>query len=161
MSKLEEKVNEILGIEKKEPKETKEFKPLVPRREDTESPDVDNDYKYSRENYYNLIERGQDAIQGILDIANESQHPRAYEVAGNLIKQVADTVDKLQDLQSKLKNLKDVPNKTSTNIKQALFVGSSAELHKILKNKNGNVNSKEDEDFKGTNITPEKTDISD
>ena len=113
--------------------------------------DVDNDYKYSRENYYNLIERGQDAIQGILDIANESQHPRAYEVAGNLIKQVADTVDKLQDLQGKLKNLKDVPNKTSTNIKQALFVGSSAELHKMLKNKNKDIESEEDKDFKKVN----------
>ena len=75
----------------------KENTPPVPRLEDKNKEDVDNDYKYSRENYYNLIERGQDAIQGILDIANESQHPRAYEVAGNLIKQVADTVDKLQD----------------------------------------------------------------
>ena len=148
MSKLEEKVNEILGIEKEVEKVEKEFKPLVPRKEDKQKEDVDNDYKYSRENYYNLIERGQDAIQGILDIANESQHPRAYEVAGNLIKQVADTVDKLQDLQGKLKTLKDVPNKTSTNIKQALFVGSSAELHKMLKNKNKNVTPEEDKTFK-------------
>ena len=146
MSKLEEKVNEILGIEKEVEKVEKEFKPLVPRKEDKQKEDVDNDYKYSRENYYNLIERGQDAIQGILDIAGESQHPRAYEVAGNLIKQVADTVDKLQDLQGKLKTLKDVPNKTTANIKQALFVGSSAELHKMLKNKNKEV--KEDKTFK-------------
>jgi len=162
---INDKINEVLGIEKEEEVTKqiikKEFTPPVPRKEDPNKEDIDNDYKYSRENYYNLIERGQDAIQGILDIANESQHPRAYEVAGNLIKQVADTVDKLQDLQSKLKNLKDVPNKTSTNIKQALFVGSSAELHKILKNKNGDVSSKEDEDFKGKNITPEKTNISD
>ena len=164
MSKLEEKVNEILGIEKKEPSKEvvkQEFKPAVPRREDDKKADVDNDYKYSRENYYNLIERGQDAIQGILDIANESQHPRAYEVAGNLIKQVADTVDKLQDLQGKLKSLKDVPNKTNTNIKQALFVGSSAELHKMLKNKNKDVQSEEDKSFEGKDITPKQTDISD
>ena len=164
MSKLEEKVNEILGIDKPEPKKEivkQEFKPVVPRKEDDKKEDVDNDYKYSRENYYNLIERGQDAIQGILDIANESQHPRAYEVAGNLIKQVADTVDKLQDLQGKLKSLKDVPNKTNTNIKQALFVGSSAELHKMLKNKNKDVQSEEDKDFKGKDITPKETDISD
>ena len=147
MSKLEEKVNEILGIEKEVEKVEKEFKPLVPRKEDDKKEDVDNDYKYSRENYYNLIERGQDAIQGILDIANESQHPRAYEVAGNLIKQVADTVDKLQDLQGKLKTLKHVPDKASTNIKQALFVGSSAELHKMLKNKNKNVEVQEDKKF--------------
>ena len=119
MTKMDEKVNEILGLNSlpEEQKETKEFSPPVKREEDDKKADVDNDYKYSRENYYNLIERGQDAIQGILDIANESQHPRAYEVAGNLIKQVADTVDKLQDLQGKLKTLKDVPNKTSTNIK--------------------------------------------
>ena len=150
MSKLEEKVNEILGIDKPEPTKEivkQEFKPAVPRKEDNKKEDVDNDYKYSRENYYNLIERGQDAIQGILDIANESQHPRAYEVAGNLIKQVADTVDKLQDLQGKLKTLKHVPDKASTNIKQALFVGSSAELHKMLKNKNKNVEVQEDKKF--------------
>jgi len=164
---IDDKINEALGISTEQKPASKsvikkEYTPPVPRMEDKDKEDVDNDYKYSRENYYNLIERGQDAIQGILDIANESQHPRAYEVAGNLIKQVADTVDKLQDLQGKLKTLKDVPNKTSnTNIKQALFVGSSAELHKILKNKNTNVTSKEDESFESKNITPEKTDISD
>ena len=152
---IDEKIKEALGIsnEKILTKAVvkKEYTPPVPRLEDKNKEDIDNDYKYSRENYYNLIERGQDAIQGILDIANESQHPRAYEVAGNLIKQVADTVDKLQDLQGKLKTLKDVPNKTSTNIKQALFVGSSAELHKMLKNKNKDVQSEEDKDFKKVN----------
>ena len=154
MGKLEDRVNEILGVESKpnaELMEQKKFEPPVVGEEDKDKTDTDNDYKYSRENYYNLIERGQDAIQGILDIANESQHPRAYEVAGNLIKQVADTVDKLQDLQGKLKTLKDVPNKTNTNIKQALFVGSSAELHKMLKNKNTQVQSEEDKDFKKVN----------
>jgi len=93
----------------------KEFKPLVPRKDDKESPDVDNDYKYSRENYYNLIERGQEAIEGILDVAREGQHPRAYEVAGALIKNVADTVDKLQDLQKKLKEFKDLPKTANTS----------------------------------------------
>jgi len=153
---IDDKINEALGIstESKPASKSvikKEYTPPVPRMEDKDKEDVDNDYKYSRENYYNLIERGQDAIQGILDIANESQHPRAYEVAGNLIKQVADTVDKLQDLQGKLKTLKDVPNKTSTNIKQALFVGSSAELHKMLKNKNTQVQSEEDMTFNENN----------
>ena len=152
---IDDKINEALGITPKKPATKqvvkKEFTPPVPRLEDKNKEDLENDHKYSRENYYNLIERGQDAIQGILDIANESQHPRAYEVAGNLIKQVADTVDKLQDLQGKLKTLKDVPNKTSTNIKQALFVGSSAELHKMLKNKNTQVQSEEDKDFKKVN----------
>ena len=148
---IDDKINEALGISTDNKPATKavvkkEFTPPVPRLEDKEKEDVDNDYKYSRENYYNLIERGQDAIQGILDIANESQHPRAYEVAGNLIKQVADTVDKLQDLQGKLKTLKDVPNKTTANIKQALFVGSSAELHKMLKDKKG-IKVQEDKKF--------------
>jgi hypothetical protein len=152
MSKLEDKVNEILGIESKEPKETKEFKPLVPRREDKQKADIDNDYDYSRENYYNLIERGQEAIQGILDVAKEGQHPRAYEVALAGIKNVADTVDKLQDLQSKLKSLKDVPKTANNNIKNALFVGSTAELQKMLKN---------DEDTKSKNITPKETDTTD
>jgi methylmalonyl-CoA mutase N-terminal domain/subunit len=121
--------------------------------EDKNKEDVDNDYKYSRENYYNLIEKGQEAIQGILDIAQEGQHPRAYEVAGQLIGQVGQTVDKLQDLQKKLKDLKEVPNKTNANIKNALFVGSTAELQKMLKQNN--------EDTKSKNITPEETDISD
>ena len=155
MSKLEEKVKEILGIEKKEEKVEKEFKPLVPRTEDDKKEDVDNDYKYSRENYYNLIERGQEAIQGILDVAKEGQHPRAYEVALAGIKNVADTVDKLQDLQAKLKELKQLPKTSNANIKNALFVGSTAELQKMLNRK------KEDENIKSKNITPEKTDISD
>ena len=161
---INDKINEVLGIPTEDNiKNLPEKKsiPAVPRLEDKNKEDVENDYKYSRENYYNLIERGQDAIQGILDIANESQHPRAYEVAGNLIKQVADTVDKLQDLQGKLKSLKDVPNKTNTNIKQALFVGSSKELHSLLKNKNKDVQSDEDKSFKGKTITPTETDISD
>ena len=156
---IDEKINEALGISNEKPATKavvkKEFTPPVPRMEDKEKEDVDNDYKYSRENYYNLIERGQDAIQGILDIANESQHPRAYEVAGNLIKQVADTVDKLQDLQAKLKELKQLPKTSNANIKNALFVGSTAELQKMLNRK------KEDENIKSKNITPEKTDISD
>ena len=112
-----------------------EKKVPVPREEDPKKDDIDNDYKYSRENYYNLIERGQDAIQGILDVAKEGQHPRAYEVAGVLIKNVADTVDKLQDLQAKLSKLKELPNKTTANIKNALFVGSTTDLQKMLKDK--------------------------
>ena len=150
MSKLEDKVNEILGIEKKEPKtpvEQKEYKPLVPRKEDKDKGDIDNDHKYSRENYYNLIERGQEAIEGILDVAKEGQHPRAYEVAGTLIKNVADTVDKLQDLNKKLKDLKEVPKTANANIKNALFVGSTAELQKMLK---------KDETIESKTITPEE-----
>src|SRR5210317_369903 len=155
MSKLEDRVSEILGVEKKEPKKEivkQEFKPAVPRKEDDKKADVENDYKYSRENYYNLIERGQEAIQGILDVAKEGQHPRAYEVAGALIKNVADTVDKLQDLQKKLKDLKELPKTANPQIKNALFVGSTAELQKMLK---------KDETTESKNITPEKDDTKD
>jgi len=140
--KLEDKVNEILGIgEDIKPTLQSIVKidnPPVPRVQDKNKADIDNDYSYSRENYYDLIEKGQQAIEGILDIAKEGQHPRAYEVAGQLIAQVAGTVDKLQDLQKKLKDLKDLPGKSSTsqNIKNALFVGSSAELQKMLRGDN-------------------------
>ena len=97
--------------------------------------DIENDYKYQRENFYNLIERGQDAIDGILEIAKESDHPRTYEVAGNLIKQVAEVAEKLGDLQEKMRKLKEVPNTAPKNVTNALFVGSTAELQKMLKGK--------------------------
>ena len=145
MGKLEDRVNEILGVESKpnaELMQQKEFKPPVAREEDKEKQDVDNDHKNSREYYYNLIEKGQEAIQGILDVAKEGQHPRAYEVAGQLIGQVGQTVDKLQDLQKKLK---DLPKTATPQIKNALFVGSTTDLQKMLKDK------KEPKD-----ITPEK-----
>ena len=133
---IDDKINEALGIIPEKPATKavvkQEFTPPVPRLEDKDKEDVDNDYKYSRENYYNLIERGQDAIQGILDIAKEGQHPRAYEVVGQLIGQVGTTVDKLQDLQKKFKDLKELPGRTNANIKNALFVGSTAELQKML-----------------------------
>jgi len=134
---MDEKVNEILGLNSlpEEQKENKEFSPPVKREDDKTKADVDNDYKYSRDNYYNLVEKGQEAIQGILDIAKEGQHPRAYEVAGQLIGQVAQTVDKLQDLQKKLKDLKELPKTANANIKNALFVGSTAELQKMLNKK--------------------------
>jgi len=139
MGKLEDKVNDILGIKEESTPVAElmvqEKKVPVPRKEDPKKDDIDNDYKYSRENYYNLIERGQDAIQGILDVAKEGQHPRAYEVAGVLIKNVADTVDKLQDLQTKLSKLKELPNKTTAKIQNALFVGSTTDLQKMLKDK--------------------------
>ena len=96
---------------------------------------MDKDYKYQRENFYNLIERGQDAVEGILELAQESEHPRAYEVAGNLIKSVADVTEKLVDLQTKMKKLKEIPETGPKNVTNALFVGSTAELQKMLKKK--------------------------
>mgnify|MGYP000900324833 CR=1 FL=1 len=97
--------------------------------------DIDNDYKYQRENFYGLVERGQDAIDGILELAKEGEHPRAYEVAGNLIKQVAEVTEKLGDLQEKMRKLKEVPSNAPKNVTNALFVGSTAELQKMLKGK--------------------------
>ena len=135
---IDDKINEALGITPNKPATKqvvkKEFTPPVPRLEDKNKEDLENDHKYSRENYYNLIERGQDAIQGILDIANESQHPRAYEVAGQLIKNVADATDKLMDLQKKLKDVnEEKETKGPTTVNNSLFVGSTAELQKFLK----------------------------
>ena len=152
---IDDKINKVLGIESNTKTVTVEPKPPVPRVEDKNKEDMDNDYKYSRENYYNLIERGQDAIDGILDIAREGQHPRAYEVAGNLIKNVAETVDKLQDLQKKLKDLKQVPKGTTPQIKNALFVGSTAQLQKMLKGQQID----KDESIKSANTEPEEKDI--
>ena len=153
MSKLEDSVNEILGLEKTENKiAVADFEqPIpVPRKIDEKKTDIDNDYDYSRENYYNLIEKGQQAIEGILDIAKEGQHPRAYEVAGQLIGQVAQVTDKLQDLQKKLKDLKEVTKKSDTKIQNALFVGSTAELQKMLQ-------AKKDETIEGK-VTESKED---
>ena len=99
------------------------------------SQDIDNDYEYQRQNFYNLVERGNDAIEGILELAKESEHPRTYEVAGNLIKQVAEVTEKLGDLQEKMKKLKEVPDSAPKNVTNALFVGSTAELQNILKDK--------------------------
>ena len=97
--------------------------------------DIENDYKYQRENFYGLVEKGSQAIDGILELAKESDHPRAYEVAGNLIKQVAEVTEKLGDLQEKMRKLKEVPNSAPKNVTNALFVGSTAELQKMLKGK--------------------------
>ena len=97
--------------------------------------DVDKDYEYQRENFYNLVEKGSAAIDGILELAKESEHPRTYEVAGNLIKQVAEVTEKLGDLQEKMRKLKEVPNNAPKNVTNALFVGSTKELQTMLKDK--------------------------
>ena len=107
--------------------------PYIPPLSNEE--DIENDYKYQRENFYNLVERGSDAIEGILELAKEGEHPRAYEVAGNLIKQVAEVTEKLGDLQEKMRKLKEVPSTAPKNVTNALFVGSTAELQKMIKDK--------------------------
>ena len=97
--------------------------------------DIQNDYDYQRKQFYNLVEKGSTAIDGILELAKEGEHPRGYEVAGNLIKQVAEVTEKLGDLQEKMKRLQDVPNTAPKNVTNALFVGSTTELQKMLKGK--------------------------
>jgi len=107
-----------------------------------EGQDVGKDYDYTRGNLYSLIEKGQEAINGIMEVAGETASPRAYEVAGQLIKSVADTTDKLMDLQKKVKEVEEDANKTTNNVtNNALFVGSTSELSKILKK--GFLNNKE------------------
>ena len=133
MKDADDILNEVLGVSEPTPKEVVVSKPIPKPSDDLD--DVDADYKYQRDNFYNLIEKGQDAIQGILNVAKESDHPRGYEVAGNLIKQVAEVTEKLGDLQEKMKKLKEVPNSAPKNVTNALFVGSTAELQKMLKAK--------------------------
>ena len=99
----------------------------------SDNKDLQNDYEYSRGQLYNLVEKGQEAINGILDVAQNSDHPRAYEVAGNLIKNVADITDKLVDLQGKMKDINQETKKTTNNVTNAMFVGSTSELQKMLK----------------------------
>lgn len=135
--KIDDSLNQVLGVTTELNKEIIESKPekksVIERPTDSE--DIESDYKYSRENFYNLIERGQDAIDGILDLAKEGEHPRAYEVAGQLIKNVSEVTERLVDLQEKMKKLKEVPDSGPKSVTNALFVGSTKELQALLKNK--------------------------
>ena len=100
--------------------------------------DITKDYEYTRGNLYSIIEKGQEAINGILELAQESEMPRAYEVAGQLIKSVSDATDKLMDLQKKLKDVEEEKvAKGPSNVTNALFVGSTADLAKLIKKENG------------------------
>ena len=131
MSDNYESIDKALDIES-EIVESKPMKPVPPK---VEKDDIKKDYEYTRANLYSLIEKGQEAINGIMELAGESASPRAYEVAGQLIKSVADTTDKLADLQKKVKDLEEDnsgkgPNSVTNN---ALFVGSTSELSKLLK----------------------------
>lgn len=107
---------------------------VIEKERPTES-DIKRDYEYTRANLYSLIEKGQEAINGIMELAGEGGSPRAYEVAGQLIKNVADATDKLMDLQKKLKDIEEEKVKGPTTVNNALFVGSTAELAKLLKSK--------------------------
>lgn len=139
MSKSTKVLDEVLGIADVVEHATQTVTPPSVPVSKADFEDIENDYKYQRENYYRLVERGQDAIDGILEIAQQSEHPRAYEVAGNLIKNVADVTEKLMDLQDKMKKIKEESGHTGPrNVTNALFVGSTAELQKLLKGKKEN-----------------------
>ena len=114
------------------------------QKSQTRAENVEKDYDYTRGNLYSLIEKGQEAINGIMEVAGETASPRAYEVAGQLIKSVADTTDKLADLHKKVKDIEaDNPKTQNTVTNNALFVGSTAELQKMLKDGMLNNNSSE------------------
>ena len=136
MSSIDDKLNEVLNItpevieasEISTVEETQEM--VVPIDKDAEI-----DFDTGRENLYKMLDKGNDAIDGILALAKEGEHPRAYEVAGQLIKTVADVSKDLMAMQEKLKKLKEVPNQGPTSVTNALFVGSTTELTKLLKEK--------------------------
>ena len=129
------RIDKELGvIDKIVPKIIPDNSKIVPYQAES-GDDIEKDYEYQRENFYNLVEKGSSAIDGILELAKESEHPRTYEVAGNLIKQVAEVTEKLGDLQEKMRKLKEVPNNAPKSVTNALFVGSTKELQTMLKDK--------------------------
>lgn len=134
MTKKDEKLNEVFDVEPNSVEiERSNQKKIEQIRNSSE--DIRKDYEYTRGNLYSIIEKGQEAINGILELAQESEMPRAYEVAGQLIKNVSDATDKLMDLQKKLKDVsEEKETKGPTTVNNALFVGSTADLQKMLKN---------------------------
>ena len=132
MSKFDD-LNDAFNVESEVvPEKTKEIQKIEEAASSMQ--DVKKDYEYTRGNLYSIIEKGQEALNGILELAQESEMPRAYEVAGQLIKNVADATDKLIDLQKKLKDIEEEkPVRGPSTVNNALFVGSTAELQKLLK----------------------------
>jgi hypothetical protein len=131
INEFEKNMEEIFDIEIQDEKDTE----CIPRKNQLEDVgDTDEDYSYTRGQLYNLISKGQEAVQGALEVAQESGHPRAYEVAVNAMKQVSDMTDKLIDLQKKMKDL-DAPVKGAapTTVNNTMFVGSTADLQKMIK----------------------------
>tara|TARA_R100001443_G_scaffold58970_3_gene69390 strand:+ start:14659 stop:15084 length:426 start_codon:yes stop_codon:yes gene_type:complete len=132
MTKKYDKLDETFDVEATEI--TKEKVDGKIEQIKSSSEDIRKDYEYTRGNLYSIIEKGQEAINGILELAQESEMPRAYEVAGQLIKNVSDATDKLMDLQKKLKDVNEEKDqKGPTTVNNALFVGSTADLQKMLK----------------------------
>ncbi len=135
MKSLEENMEDMLDIEVSDTPEGGCAKRKDQLRDVSE--DRDKDYEYNRAELYRLIDQGQEAVQGALEVAQESGHPRAFEVATNAMKQVADMTDKLMDLQKKVKDLDEEKRGPSKVTNNAMFVGSTAELQKMLKQMNG------------------------
>ena len=132
MNEQFDKINDSLDIEVQAGEIVKETKQQLKQINKKDDPTAD--YEYTRGNLYSLIEKGQEAINGILELAQEGQQPRSYEVVGQLIKSVGDVSDKLLDLQQKMKDLnKEEKSSSPTTVNNALFVGSTAELQKLLK----------------------------
>ena len=145
MSKKFDKLDEVFNVtgeiieNEVEPTEIKK----IADKKDLNSTinDIKKDYEYSRGNFYSIIEKGQEAINSVLELAQETESPRAYEVVGQLIKNVSDATDKLMELQKKLKDIEEEKQtKGPTNVTNALFVGSTAELAKLLKQQEENEN---------------------
>lgn len=137
MSKVDENLSNILNTDYIPVVREDDDKPITIHQESGENPDA----HYSRANYYNLIEKGNEALDGILEVAKESQHPRAYEVAANMIKNLSDVTEKLMILQKQQKELRgpqEQPQQQNINVEKAVFVGSTAELLKQLKNESNN-----------------------
>ena len=133
-------LNDVFGNEPSELQKHVEKKKEVTKL--TDNPEIQQDYEVSRAQLHSLVMKGQEAVDGILDVARASDHPRAYEVAGQLIKSVGDVADKLIDLQGKMKELDKEDKKGPTNVTNAMFVGSTADLQKLMKQQN-NINNKD------------------
>ncbi len=138
MSNIDDKLNEVLNIaedvlDKKEEKNPLEIAKEPPKPVAPQNDDVDTDFDTGRGELYKLLEKGNEAIDGILALAKEGEHPRAYEVAGQLIKGQSEIAQNLLDLQDKLKKIKDVKELGPKNVTNALFVGSTTELQKMIK----------------------------
>ena len=132
-TKFEKNMEDIFNLPEKieDVNNKNEIKPV-----DNIDETVDNDFKYARENLYNIIERGSDALNTLVDVANQSQHPRAFEVVGQLVKTLSDTNKDLLELQKKVKVIKkDIPDQPQ-NVTNALFVGNTSELQKMINKRN-------------------------
>jgi len=132
-TKFEKNMEDIFNLPEKieDVNNKNEIKPV-----DNNNETVDNDFKYARENLYNIIERGSDALNTLVDVANQSQHPRAFEVVGQLVKTLSDTNKDLLELQKKVKVIKkDIPDQPQ-NVTNALFVGNTSELQKMINKRN-------------------------